>query len=53
VERDGNVWWIADEDGRVIVAWMCPSTDTLCSLVSTLPEERLLAVAETVRGGAH
>ncbi len=51
VERGGRTWWIASENGRSIVAWMCPVTETLCTLVAAAPEERLLALAETVRQG--
>jgi hypothetical protein len=48
-EIDGRTWWIANENGYQIVAWICPVTETLCSLVSDLPEDRLLGYAEEMR----
>ncbi len=49
VERDGLDWWIAEENGRNVVTYICPETDTLCALVGTLPEERLREIAMTLR----
>ena len=48
-DMDGRTWWIAEENGNRIVAWICPVTETLCSLVSDLPEDRLLGYAEEMR----
>ena len=48
-ERDGQEWWIAEENGRNVVTYICPETRTLCALVGELPEERLRAIALTLR----
>jgi len=48
-DEGGQVWWIAEETGNRIVAWMCPDGDTLCTLVGDLPEDRLLEVAGELR----
>lgn len=48
-ERGGCSWWIADENGHRVVAWMCPDTGTMCTLVGALPEDRLLSVASELR----
>ncbi len=48
-EFDGRSWWVATENGHNLVAWMCPVTESLCTLVSELPEERLLDVADKLR----
>ena len=48
--RAGAEWWLADENGHHVVAWMCPVTETMCTLVGAIPEERLIAVAAGLRG---
>ncbi len=52
-ERGGSEWWIASENGKNLVAWMCPVTETMCTLVSAIPEDRLVAVASEIRGTEH
>ena len=50
-ERGGADWWIADENGHRLVAWMCPKSETMCTLVGGLPEDRLVSVATELRNG--
>ena len=47
--RAGDDWWIATENGNHLVAWMCPYTETMCTLVGEIPEETLIAAASDLR----
>lgn len=45
----GKDWWIAEENGDRMVAFVDPATNLLCCVIGDLPADRLLAVADELR----
>jgi hypothetical protein len=49
VKKDGQDWWVADENGIRMVAFFDAPRSVLCCVMGDLPQERLLAVADGLR----
>lgn len=52
-ERAGRTWWIADENECTLVAFRDEDSQSLCTVVSKLPDLDLLRVAEAVRDSSR
>ena len=53
VDRDGETLWIAEEDGRRMVAFLDERTQLLCCVVGDQSEDDLVTVAQGLRDGGH
>ena len=51
--RLGQSWWIAQANGRRLVAFMDENAELLCCVVGEQSEEELLAVAAGLRGASR
>jgi len=49
VERDGETWWIAPRSDATLVAFLDARTQTLCTVISSLPEAEVYRVARALR----